>query len=337
MALILRWVLLSVVAATGLAQAQDVTPEPPLEPVKSSPAIRDSSEVEQSTPREEGSSDIGSRLDAIDAVVAKLADETSKVDYTPALLAFSASLIGVIVGALVALLTQRKLLAHQERLSDVGAKNAKELAADRAKLEIGNSIVQWQLKQLSELYGPLHALFRQSHALYRHMNTVLVKMEPDRFRFREEPRTERFDEQAFEINLEGEWVRFRTVLHMQEAYGRGYGVDDYFDGIVAIGARIVRVIEEKAGYVRPEQAELVSLFGKYLAHYSVLERLNAHSKKERGLRESGGIASQIGDTIRPIMRADASAVFPAEIQGFVDSGFRAISDELDAWRIKASA
>jgi len=94
------------------------------------------------------------------------------------------------------------------------------------------------------------------------------------------------------------------------------------------------VIEEKAGYVRPDQAQLASVFGQYLAHYSVFERLNSHykSRRERGQQ---AIPSCHASSEEPPMRVDESAVFPGQIQKFVDSGFYAINDELSAWRKKA--
>jgi hypothetical protein len=102
--------------------------------------------------------------------------------------------------------------------------------------------------------------------------------------------TDRIDSRVFEIKLDDRWVRFRTVLHISKVYGCAYGVEDYFNAIANIGARMVKVIEEKAGYA-PEQP----------------------------------------------MNVDESAVFPGEIQGVVAMGYRAITEELNAWRAKATA
>ena len=86
--------------------------------------------------------------------------------------------------------------------------------------------------------------------------------------------------------------------------------------------------------MRPDQAQLASVFGQYLAHYSVFERLNSHykSRRERGQQ---AIPSCHASSEEPPMRVDESAVFPGQIQKFVDSGFYAINDELSAWRKKA--
>jgi hypothetical protein len=118
-------------------------------------------------------------------------------------------------------------------------------------------------------------------------------------------------------------------MHIGEVYGRNYGIEDYFDEVVAIGGRIVKVITEKAGYVRPEQSDLVSFFGKYLAHYSVLVRLLSHMKTQ--------CDAQARDASAPTIKVDQSAVFPQEIQRLVNDGFGAITRELNEWRAKAVA
>jgi hypothetical protein len=282
---------------------------------------------------------VAAQLTAIQSAIAKLTEKAEKTDYTPAALGFLGVLVGGVVTFLTTFFTQRRLITHQRDLAEKAAKDTKELAdakaaqerelaENRAKLEIGNSFVQWQLKQLSELYGPLHALLRQSDALYRHMNTVLAKADPDRFRLQQGSPGDYFDNMVFEIKLNGQWGRFRTIMQIGEVYGRNYGIEDYFNELVAIGGQIVDIIREKAGYVRPEQSELVSVFGKYLAHYSVLNRL--HSDVKNALNQAHGVSA-------PAIVVDKSAVFPEKIQGLVDDGFKAIIRELNEWRAKAAA
>jgi hypothetical protein len=127
--------------------------------------------------------EVTTRLGTIEAGISKLAERASKTDYTPAYLGLVGSLFGVLVGGLITVFTQGRLLVHQKSLAEKAADHAKQLAdaralqdsnlADkRARLEIGNSFAQWQLKQLSELYGPLHALLRQSHVMYRHITAI---------------------------------------------------------------------------------------------------------------------------------------------------------------------
>jgi hypothetical protein len=282
--------------------------------------------------------EIAARLDKIDAAVERSAEKQKKTDYVPAVLSLLGTLGGIMIGAVVTFLTQTRLFSNQQKVADQAAKQARELAdqralherelaSNRAKLEIGNSLVQWQLKQLSELYGPLRALLGQSLALYRHMNMVLARSDVNRFRLRRDVRNSGADQQVFEIFLSAQWVRFRTILHIGNVYGCGYGIESYFDGVVACGARMVKVIEEKAGYIRPEQGELGSVFGQYLAHYSVLEKLHAYVKAKREDQPEEPLPMAVVE----------SAVFPTEIDMLIDSGFQAIRAELEIWRARAGS
>jgi len=249
-----------------------------------------------------------------------------------------AGLLGVIVGGIINARIQNKALANTSRIADEAAVNARslsdakaqqdrEIAEGRARLEIGSSLVARELEQLSELYGPLHALFGQSNALYRQMNEVLCELAPQRFRLKEGAD---FDRQEFQIHIDGEWVLFRTVLHLEEVYGRQFGIEDYFDEIVGIGDRIQKIIAEKAGFVRPEDSKLLMIFGRYLAHYAILKRL--HSE----LRDRIAAGNSMTDPRSSVpMKVQESAVFPREIQELVKNGFEAISSHLMEWRSKA--
>jgi hypothetical protein len=264
----------------------------------------------------------------LDAHISALSAKLDRKDYTTAWVGLGGTLLGAIVAAVVALLTQH-LRARQDR----------ELASERAKLEINTSFVEWHLKQLSELYGPLHALLQQSQSLYRHMNSVLIGRDGAKFRMQKSAGTDRIDGNVFQIWLGNEWVRFRTVLHISEVYGCGYGVEDYFDEISDIGGRMVTVIQEKAGYALPEQTDLVPLFGKYLAHQAVLERLVKHHKAISG-RAAQAADGKTDSAARPTgggINVDESAVFPGEIQGIIATGYQKIIHELNAWRQKAGS
>jgi hypothetical protein len=270
--------------------------------------------------------------------IASISSKLDRKDYMPVLLGLGGSFVGLVLGAFVTFRTQRRLLSHQKELATEAAKSAADianakashdesLASARAKLEIGNSFVQWQLKQLSELYGPLLALFRQSQALYRHMNQALAKSAPHQFRLVAKSDTDSTDNQEFEICIDGQWVRFRTVLHLDHAYGKDHGVEGYFDSITAISERIVKVIQANAGYARPEDDKLVDTFGDYLAHQIVLDQIVSYYKKRGSDPQSS----------KPSLNVDASAAFPAQIQKLVLAGHSAISAQLSGWRAKATS
>lgn len=288
--------LVLTVAASALATSGSSTKRAtPAPQVQAQPLV-------QSAPAKEWG-EISAHLGAIDSTVARLARPSKPGIWTillPALIAF----VGVVIGGVINSISQHIA------------------AAARAKTELGAAAVQWQIKQLAELYGPLYALLQQSHTLYRDMNKVLEKQDPGRFRMMaaEAGESKYLDNQVFKINVEGKWVQFRTILHLQDVYGGNFGVEPYFDEFVSIGEQIVKVIRDKAGYARPEELELSEVFGKYLAHYSVLAKLHTALK------------DKARQTKFPV---DHWAVFPNEMQDLVARGFCAISDDLKEWRARA--
>jgi len=341
--------VLFVFCVVGFAQSEAGTPEP--NAPTASPAPHESAggpdvSVALPTPATTSKSalapapapkewaEVVTRLGGIEEALEKK-DGSSILD---ALIAALAVVVGVIVGGVINARIQNKALANTKRIADEAAANAKlladseaaqerELSESRARLEIGGALVTREMEQLAELYGPLHALFGQSNALYRQMNEVLCELEPERFRLK--AGTD-FDKQEFELLADGEWVPFRTVLHLGMLYGRGLGIEDYFDEIVAIGERIQRIIAEKAGFVRPDDVELLRVFGRYLAHYAILKRLHSEMKA----RQAGGESTKERPTTLP-MKVQESAVFPREIHELVKNGFEAISMDLMEWRKKA--
>src|SRR5262249_30148832 len=145
------------------------------------------------------------------------------------LLTGAVALIGVLVGGGINLVIARE-----------AAKKELELAESRAKLEIASALVGWQLKQLAELYGPLHTLLQQSNTLYRDMNNVLAERASGKFKFEPTGDSKYLDGKLFMINIGGKWVQFRTILHLEQVYNQGYGVESYFDAMLSIGDQIVK-------------------------------------------------------------------------------------------------
>ena len=268
--------------------------------------------TENLTPKTENSLSIGatgiaSRLTAIEKKLDKQT-ESWLVTLMPAIF----GLIGVLLGGTINYCIQNKLFKHQKKISE-----------NRAKFEVGNSFVQWQLKQLSELYGPLRALLGQSNAIYRRMNEALERADGKKFRLIDG--TDDFDKKEFQIYLEGDWRRFRTVLHLNHIYSKPYGVEGYFDELVGIGNQMVNIIMKTAGYARSEEKEINSVFGKYLAHFAVLKRL--HADIQSGSNKSLGSGSAMIS-----LHIQETAVFPQEIQQLVNKGFEEINCELRSWR-----
>jgi len=206
------------------------------------------------------------------------------------------AILTVLGSGVLALLAQWLLMRHQRAQSE-----------KQARGEVANTYADWQLKQLSEFYGPLRALLFQSNVMYRQMNKMLVDRAPDIFRLVDQSSGD-FDNKLFEIRCDDVWVQFRTVKHLDKVYGCGYGVEPIFDA---------KLISERAGYVRGDQDELAKVLGRYLAHFVTLRTIVEHAKNPA--------ASQA-----PYV--NEGAVFPVGIQGLVDVGFRQLGEELRSWR-----
>ncbi len=247
------------------------------------------------------SASVDSRLTAIDSSIVR-AGERAVEDRS---LARSYALATVVISALFALAAQWLLMRHQRSLD-----------REKARAEVANSYIEWQLKQLCELYGPLRALLGQSNAMYRQMNRALAAARADLFRLRTAS-GEDFDNEAFEILIDGQWTQFRTVKHIGEVYNKGYGVEPYFDDVVDVGARMAKLLRGKAGYAQPSDQKLIDVMGSYLAHYAVLSRLHQRAKAGQPVQCN---------------QADEQAVFPIVIQKLVNDGFTTINAEVMAWK-----
>jgi hypothetical protein len=237
------------------------------------------------------------KLSSLEGAISKSgerADRAAERSFWIALAAIGASL-----------LAQLLLMWHQRVIN-----------RDQAQAEVSNSYVEWQLKQLSELYGPLRALLGQSNAMYRQMNRALAAAKPDVFRMMKVKGAD-FDDEEFQICKDGVWIRFRTVKHLGEVYNNGCGIEPYFDDVVAVGSRMVDLIRDKAGYARPDDRDIVAVMGSYLAHFAVLSRLHQRAKDGQPILTN---------------KADEEATFPIEIQNVVNRGFDAINGEIMDWR-----
>jgi hypothetical protein len=202
----------------------------------------------------------------------------------------------------------------------------RELADKKARHEVEQAKFELRVRQLTELYGPLRSLFDGSNEIYRRMNEVLILHDPAKFRDRTRiaeatpPEQVDPDGRYFEILDESakQWRKFRTIVDWNEVYGRGVGVDGYFDRIVDIGDRVSALIGEKAGLVMPHHGELLRAFGKYLAHFQVLKELHMQSTSSAALHVGAVVPMKIRE----------EAAFPNEIQDLVKTGSEELLLEL---------
>lgn len=241
------------------------------------------------------------RIDSLEKTIAKTSERTNWINERAPLYALAT----VLISGLISIGAQVLLMRHQRNIN-----------REQAKSEVSNSYVEWQLKQLSEFYGPLRALLGQSNSMYRQMNKVLAAADPNQFRF-QSAQGKDFDNKEFQIYKDGEWTRFRTVKHLSEVYNKNYGVEPYFDDVVNVGSRMASLIRDKAGYARPEDKKLIDVMGEYLAHFQVLSRLHDRAKN----------STQVS-----VAKADEEATFPIDIQKLVNDGFESINHQVMTWR-----
>ena len=244
-----------------------------------------------------------SRLASVESAIAKSADRAEEVADRTSRYSLFTVLGTALVTALVSLFAQWLLMRHQRNIN----------RAD-SEAKVANSYVEWQLQQLSELYGPVRALLGQSNVLYRQMNKALIAADASRFQLISGTD---FDNLEFQILVDEKWVRFRTVRHLDEVYNKDYGVEPYFDDVIDVGSRLAKVIRQKAGFARQDDNDLVQVMGEYLAHYLVLKRLHDRAKS--------------GEEIH-MNAADEQAIFPNRIQELFDKGFKSINQQVMEWR-----
>ncbi len=246
---------------------------------------------------------ISAKLELIEKNILKISQKSEFSPYMTSLI----SLIGIAITAWLGWRGQKNLIQHQ-----------RDLNASAERSEIDNAYMDWQFKQISEFYGPLRALLGQSNAMYRLMNHVLIAAKPQLFRLVEKAGAD-FDDREFQIFKNDEWIRFRTINHLDDVYDKNFGVEPYFNDVVNVGAQIAELIKNKAGYLRAEDTSLVTVIGNYLAHFSVLHRLYE-------TRTNGGEINSI--------RLHQDAVFPTSMHTLVNDGFKNINAEIMLWRNK---
>ena len=104
--------------------------------------------------------DVESRLAEIEEALRDLKRPSILSTILPAIIAAVAAVCGLFVGGFVqdrlqrARLKQEEKIArdkadHEKELAEAKAKQDRELAEKQSKLQIGNAVVEWQLKQLS--------------------------------------------------------------------------------------------------------------------------------------------------------------------------------------------
>lgn len=263
---------------------------------------------------------LDARLGKLEDAIRGLKPTPLLVTLLPSFIALLSGLAGVFIGGW-----------NAERLQAKKAEQDLAASEKQAKRELGKAVVEFEIKQLSVLYGPLRALLGQSEALYREMNNVLIGRDSKRFQMIEKTG----EQPQFQIReASGQWVRFRAVLHIPEVYGKGFGVEAYFDEIVAIGSEMVKIIKQEAGYARAEETDLMVVFGRYLAHFAVLKAIH-DAAKQAAVPQAP--APQGTPVVMHAPIVNPSAAFPDTIHSLINQGFDAITKDVRDWRQRAAA
>jgi hypothetical protein len=113
---------------------------------------------------------LDSRLAGIEQLIRGLKPSPLFTTLLPSVVAFIGALAGVWIGGLSAERLQKARLEQDEKVAEKKSAQDMALSERQAKLQIGNAVIEWEIKQLSLLYGPLRALLGQSLALYSEMN-----------------------------------------------------------------------------------------------------------------------------------------------------------------------
>lgn len=188
-----------------------------------------------------------------------------------------------------------------------------------------DKMMAWRLKQIESLYGPLNALLKQSHGVYKQLCDYLLshdKSDPTMYRWvTDEESTTGFSFELFEKN---QWRPFRLLDQLPNVYDQDSNAGPLIDEVMAVGKRIVGTIHSHAGLALVEQSELQAKFGEYLAHYVVLsEMYKAVKRKDANM-----------ETLRSRY---TSGYFPRDIAKLVSVGLATISASLRSWECQLTS
>ena len=148
---------------------------PQADPVPSLPAVSaPTSGMQIQSVDEKSRSELAAttmRLASVEASITKSSDFAEQVALRTSWFSFGTVFGTALLTATLSLLAQMLLMRHQQKINRMDS-----------EAKVANTYVEWQLKQLSELYGPIRALLGQSNVLYRQMNRALVFADINRVR-----------------------------------------------------------------------------------------------------------------------------------------------------------
>lgn len=255
--------------------------------------------------------EIGRRLDSVSKDISTVSSQVTSLKQTvlerlyPAIFAF----IGILIGGFVSYRLHVRQLKHNEL-----ERKAK------FSFDIELKIFEYRSKQSNEFYGPLLVLLAQSKELSTQLHEQLVKLHSTRYQFKDESTSAGPKPTLYVHEGTGDAKPFRLIEDMPYVGANVKSALPQVRVIIEAGERMAAIIEKSSGLANPQNVELSSCLGVYLAHLAALK--DAYSQAE--------------STIDTKVIRTHTAVFPRRIQELVKADYDEISNQMLSWESKAS-
>lgn len=224
---------------------------------------------------------------------------------------FWAVIIGALCSSIVTWIIHARRIKHERRAerSSAGLKGRAELMTYRAR-------------QLNELYVPLQALLLQSKVVRDELYEVLIVEGAGVHRFVLDQDMELPDKRSLFVVSDGTKKPFRLIDYLYVIARAKPSLLPRVEVIVSINQAVVRLLQDKVGFIRPASVELSRAVGTFLAHQRILEDVFAAAKK---LGDLGGQTET--SSALPIY----NTAFPRELPDLVSADVDALRRELADW------
>lgn len=182
--------------------------------------------------------------------------------------------------------------------------------------------MSYRAKQLNELYVPLQALLHQSKVVRDELYKVLVAEGVGVHRFVLEKDSDFPEKESLFVVSDGGNRPFRLIDYLYVIAKEAPLLVPRVEVIVSINQAVVRLLQDKVGFIRPSSVELSEAVGTFLAHQRILEDVYAAAKKLGDSDES---------TKNPSTLPMYSTAFPRKFLGLVSDDVVVLRRELADW------
>lgn len=220
-----------------------------------------------------------------------------------------AAIVASVLTSIVAYLLQRSRLNFDRQSS-----------FQKAGVEAIATLNNFRSRQLYEFYAPLEALLTQSLVLRDELYQRLHKVVPAsvRLEMREDPGAGAGA--SLYIQHPGENFRpFRLIDEMWFIQKHCSALVPNVSAMVNVNQKVAKLLLDKVGFALPDSVELSAMFGRYLAHQSVLEEVVAS-------------AAMAGSKATPL---DYTTSYPRGLNALISSDTHRLRKELAVWERQA--